>query len=71
MTALAQLLESEPAVVATRAALADSADDAWVVGGTVRDLVLGRPIVDVDLAVEGDPEQAARCLLYTSDAADE
>jgi putative nucleotidyltransferase with HDIG domain len=62
MTALAQLLESEPAVAATRAALADSADDAWVVGGTVRDLVLGRPIVDVDLAVEGDPEQAARAL---------
>ena len=26
----------------------------YAVGGTVRDLVLGRPLVDLDLAVEGD-----------------
>ena len=34
--------------------------DAWVVGGTVRDELLGRPIRDVDLAVVGDPEPPAR-----------
>jgi poly(A) polymerase len=36
--------------------------DAWVVGGTVRDELLGRPIRDVDLAVVGDPEPPARAL---------
>jgi poly(A) polymerase len=34
----------------------------WVVGGAVRDALLGRPIRDVDLAVEGDPEPAARAV---------
>nr|MDQ3935848.1 HDIG domain-containing protein [Actinomycetota bacterium] len=35
---------------------------AWIVGGAVRDALLGRPIVDVDLAVEGSPEEAARAI---------
>jgi poly(A) polymerase len=35
---------------------------AWIVGGAVRDALLGRPIVDVDLAVEGPPEEAARAI---------
>lgn len=34
--------------------------DAWVVGGTVRDELLGRPRVDIDLAIAGDPRRAAR-----------
>ena len=33
---------------------------AWIVGGAVRDELLGRPIRDVDIAVRGEPEQAAR-----------
>jgi poly(A) polymerase len=33
--------------------------DAWIVGGTVRDELLGRPIVDVDLALDGDVRAAA------------
>src|SRR5439155_9676987 len=33
---------------------------AWVVGGSVRDALLGRPVRDVDLAVEGSAEDAAR-----------
>ena len=36
--------------------------DAWLVGGSVRDLLLGRPVVDVDLVVEGEPGAAARTL---------
>lgn len=32
---------------------------AYIVGGAVRDLLLGRPLHDVDLAVEGDPLEAA------------
>jgi tRNA nucleotidyltransferase/poly(A) polymerase len=34
-------------------------EDAWVVGGAVRDELLGRPMVDLDIACS-DPEQAAR-----------
>jgi poly(A) polymerase len=35
---------------------------AWIVGGTVRDELLGRQVADVDVAVEGDPEPVARAL---------
>jgi Poly A polymerase head domain/Probable RNA and SrmB- binding site of polymerase A len=34
-------------------------EEAWVVGGAVRDRALGRPVVDVDVAL-AEPEQAAR-----------
>jgi len=36
-----------------------SGEEAWVVGGAVRDELLGRELVDLDLAVR-DPRQAAR-----------
>ena len=35
---------------------------AWIVGGTIRDELLGRPLEDVDLAVAGDPKPVARRL---------
>jgi putative nucleotidyltransferase with HDIG domain len=35
---------------------------AWVVGGTVRDELLGRPLRDIDIAVAGDVEPAARAI---------
>jgi len=35
---------------------------AWLVGGSVRDELLGRTVTDVDLAVAGDPERAARAV---------
>jgi putative nucleotidyltransferase with HDIG domain len=35
---------------------------AWVVGGAVRDRLLGRPVLDLDIAVEGDPRAVARHL---------
>jgi poly(A) polymerase len=47
-----------------RAALAGR--PAWLVGGAVRDRVLGRPLSDLDLAVDGDPEQAARAIAGTA-----
>jgi poly(A) polymerase len=47
-------------VGAVRAALPGG--EAWLVGGTVRDELLGRPIRDVDLAVAGDPEPVARAV---------
>ena len=36
--------------------------DAWLVGGSLRDLMLGRDVVDVDLVVADDPAAAARGL---------
>jgi len=33
---------------------------SWIVGGAVRDELLGREVTDTDIAVEGDPERAAR-----------
>jgi putative nucleotidyltransferase with HDIG domain len=35
---------------------------AWVVGGAVRDRLLGRPVLDLDIAVEGDARAIARHL---------
>ena len=37
-----------------------SGREAWIVGGAVRDRLLGRPTVDLDLAVADDPKRAAR-----------
>jgi Poly A polymerase head domain len=36
-------------------------EEAWIIGGAVRDELLGRPVLDVDVAC-GDPEQAAHGL---------
>jgi tRNA nucleotidyltransferase (CCA-adding enzyme) len=35
---------------------------SWVVGGAVRDALLGRPLGELDVVVEGDPEPVARAL---------
>jgi poly(A) polymerase len=34
--------------------------ESWIVGGALRDELLGREVTDIDIAVEGDPEAAAR-----------
>ncbi len=47
-----------------RAAL--SGADAWLVGGAVRDLAMGRPLRDLDLALSGDVRAAARRLADAS-----
>jgi poly(A) polymerase len=36
--------------------------EAWIVGGAVRDRLLGRATTDLDLALPADPEDAARAL---------
>jgi poly(A) polymerase len=59
--ALSERLGSDPAVQAVRGALA-GAGEAWIVGGTVRDALLGRPLRDVDLALAGEPKAAARAV---------
>jgi poly(A) polymerase len=60
--ALRERLDAAAPVRDARAALAAAGTEAWVVGGAVRDALLGRPLVDVDLAVAGDPEPAARAI---------
>jgi poly(A) polymerase len=54
-------LESAAVVKATRRAL-QGGDSVWIVGGAVRDAILGREVADLDLAVAGDPGAAARAL---------
>ena len=55
----AEKLGAAPAVAAAQEALGGSGD-AWIVGGAVRDALSERPVVDLDLAVAGDPAEAAR-----------
>jgi len=57
---------SAPLEVA-RGALAG--ERAWVVGGAVRDRLLGRGTDDVDIAVDGDPRGAARRIAKASGGA--
>ncbi len=42
---------------------------AWVVGGAVRDRLLGRATTDLDVVVAGDPEAAARAVARAARAA--
>jgi tRNA nucleotidyltransferase/poly(A) polymerase len=49
-----------------RELLAD--EEAWVVGGAVRDELLGRPVVDLDIAL-ADPRRAARAYARRSGGA--
>lgn len=37
-------------------------EQAWLVGGAVRDRILARPTADLDIVVDGEPEDAARAL---------
>jgi len=56
---LSDRLAAAPLVAAARQALGDGGG-AWIVGGAVRDAVLGQEVADLDLAVAGDPGVAAR-----------
>jgi poly(A) polymerase len=51
---------SAEALEIVRAGLAGR--QAWLVGGAVRDRVLGRPVADLDIVLDGDPEQGARAV---------
>jgi poly(A) polymerase len=57
---VAGLFDSPLIAAAARALNGD--EGAWVVGGAVRDAVLGREVNDLDLAVAGDPGAAARAI---------
>ncbi|MFL5827070.1 MAG: HD domain-containing protein [Thermoleophilaceae bacterium] len=53
-------LDDHRPVREVRTALKDAPERIWIVGGTLRDDLLGREVTDVDLAVEGDPQAIAR-----------
>ena len=59
---LERRLGEAEAVRTAREALGELSGGVWLVGGAVRDALLGRPLVDLDLAVEDDPQRAARAL---------
>lgn len=42
--------------------LAPIGDRAWAVGGGVRDVLTGRPVSDLDVAIDGDAREAAEVL---------
>jgi len=54
-------LSAAPIVATTRSGM-QGGDPAWIVGGAVRDAVLGREVTDLDLAVAGDPGRAAKAI---------
>ncbi|HET8673550.1 MAG TPA: hypothetical protein VFL87_07940, partial [Thermoleophilaceae bacterium] len=59
VTELAERLHSIPGMERLLPAL-DGLDPAFLVGGAVRDLMLGRHSVDIDVTIEGDARTAAR-----------
>ena len=61
MSALEQLTGHD-AARAAHAVLQREGVEAWIVGGTIRDALLGRHLHDLDLAVAGDAERQARAL---------
>lgn len=61
MSAVPDRLLAEPAVRAASAAAAGRGP-VWIVGGILRDALLGRPLTDLDLAVADDPEGTARAV---------
>jgi poly(A) polymerase len=58
---LVDRLREAPLVAAVRQALGE-VEDVWIVGGAVRDAVLGHEVVDLDLAAGGDPGAVARAI---------
>ncbi len=60
LTRLEERFGEAPAVEVARSGLRDVADRAWLVGGAVRDAILGGDVVDVDIAFDGNVEAAAR-----------
>jgi tRNA nucleotidyltransferase (CCA-adding enzyme) len=55
-------VESLHPLVDAVASLGDRAEGVYLVGGTVRDIVLGEESFDVDIAIEGDAIEFARSL---------
>jgi poly(A) polymerase len=58
-----EALAAAPSISAARTALEEHAGSVWIVGGAIRDALIGQPVADADLAVErGREEEAARAI---------
>jgi poly(A) polymerase len=56
-------LRSAPSIAAARTALEEHPGSVWIVGGAIRDALLGETVADADLAVErGREEEVARAI---------
>ena len=62
MNEVAKRLHDSAPVRLVREALGEGSGSAWVVGGAVRDAILGRPITDVDLVTSNEPRDVARAV---------
>jgi poly(A) polymerase len=61
--ALESALASAPSIGAARIALEEQSGAAWIVGGAIRDALLGERVADADLAVDpGREEEATRAI---------
>src|SRR5215207_3585244 len=52
-------LAGAPSIAAARVALEENPAEAWIVGGAIRDALLGKGVFDADLAIEPGREEAA------------
>ncbi len=60
---LEDALAAAPSIAAARTALEEDQGSAWIVGGAIRDALLGERVADADIAVEpGREESAARAI---------
>ncbi len=60
---LENALAAAPSIAAARTALEEDQGSAWIVGGAIRDALLGERVADADIAVEpGREESAARAI---------
>jgi putative nucleotidyltransferase with HDIG domain len=57
-----QRLSAAPVVVLAREALGERGSEAWIAGGAIRDALREGEVADLDLAVSGSPEEAARAI---------
>jgi putative nucleotidyltransferase with HDIG domain len=65
---LSDALASAPSITAARTTLEGAEGEAWIVGGAIRDALLGEQVVDADLVVQpGEEEAAARAIARTAD----
>lgn len=61
MSAVSERLAAAAPVILARDALGGP-EGVWIAGGAVRDAALGRQVVDLDLAVTGDPAAIAKAI---------
>ncbi|HUC06643.1 MAG TPA: HD domain-containing protein [Solirubrobacterales bacterium] len=61
MSAAGERLDAAPLVALARGGVGER-EGVWIAGGAVRDAALGRDVVDLDLAVAGDPAPVAKAI---------